>query len=190
MSREIIQIVGNPGSGKTELAKHLCENYDLYYIRPSAIIKAYADARDLHLVSRNDFLDAHLKMEDEFGSDYVSTQILQSTDKPLCVDGIRPLKQFQTLKEAGALSIALWCPLGVRYARAVSRGDEKDSQTLAQFAQAEAAEYNSGIPPYPATIAVMHLADYAIDSSQPFQVVASTATELVEAHTNLRPKTN
>ena len=182
MERLIVSLAGNPASGKTDVAKHLEDAYGFTTVRPSGLIRAYAENRGIPLRERRDYSQTFNDMIAEEGSDKIVEQMLDSTDGNLCVDGERLPQHIMRLRKHGAVVIALWCPIQTRYERAMERADERDKVTFEEFKADEASEYQSTEPPGISTLTVMQMADYHLDGSKEPRVVQAAVEDIVELH--------
>jgi dephospho-CoA kinase len=164
----IVALIGNPGSGKSNAAKHLEQSYGFTVVRPSGIIRSYAQERGLLLNERRDYIRAHQQMLAEHGETHVVDSIATLDSSRLCIDGERIPKNIERLRLLGAKvsTIALWCPIETRHQRALSRGGTRDKQDIQAFASDEAEEYQSTEAPYTSVMTVMQMADHHVDASQ------------------------
>ncbi|HMS49916.1 MAG TPA: AAA family ATPase [Candidatus Saccharibacteria bacterium] len=167
----ILQVVGNPGAGKSEVCKHLADTYGFETILVSDLIRSYAARRRLPLHDRNDYKIAHTHMRHELGDDFVPETILATDSKRIAVDGIRVPRHVQTLRQHGSLTIALWCPVQIRYLRTLDRDQGLDKTDFEAFQADERAEYQNDDPFVQSTLEVMQGADYHIDAAGELAVV-------------------
>lgn len=177
--RLILQVVGSPGAGKGEVCRHLSDAYGFETVLISDLIRSYAAQRRLPLHDRNDYKIAHTHMRYELGDDFIPKTILATDSKRVAVDGIRVPRHVDTLRQHGALTIALWCPIEVRYLRTLDRDRGLDKTDFEAFQADEAAEYQNDDPLVQSTRVVMQEADYHVDSSKELAVVLGKVDEIV-----------
>lgn len=175
----ILQVVGNPGAGKSEVCKHLADTYGFETILVSDLIRSYAARRRLPLHDRNDYKIAHTHMRYELGDDFVPETILATDSKRIAVDGMRVPRHAETLRQHGALTMALWCPVQIRHLRTVDREQGLDKADLDAFKADELAEYENDDPLVQSTLAVMQGADYHINTAGELAVVLGKVDERV-----------
>lgn len=181
MGRLFISLAGNPSAGKSELAQHLQCTYGFAAIRPSNLIKRFADQNGNLLRERKDYIANHLQMIETYGPDYVVDIIVGVPSDLVCIDGERIVRHIEELRrKVGVKVLALWCPQEIRYARSLSRGADRDKTSLRAFAQDEAQEYQSPEPPYASVMTVMQMADYHLDASKPQTELHASADKIVE----------
>jgi dephospho-CoA kinase len=179
MSRKtIVEFVGQPGSGKSELCRHL-EARGFATILYSDLIREYALPRDIELKSRRDYSNVRGQMLRELGHSAFIDPVINAPSQLVNVDGVRTLNLMEHLQRHGAVPIALHCPLETRYERAVLRGRELDKPSLEAFAQDEAEEYYGETRDDAATVSCMEAADYHIDSSRPLAEVKYDVDRIV-----------
>lgn len=181
MNKEVVlSLSGNPCNGKSTAAAHLAEVYGFEIVRPSDMIRAFAHDNNLCLDERNDYINAHNIMLDEFGEDYVVNTMIDSPGNRLCIDGERIPRHIERLQGLGARVMAFWCPLEARYQRSVKRGEQRDKSQLQAFSEDESREYQSVNRPYTSVMTVMQMANFHIDASQPLErVLASVDSHVI-----------
>jgi cytidylate kinase len=173
-------LAGNPGSGKSETAQHLADQYDFEVYRPSGLIRAYAESHNMPLYERRDYIAAHLQMLDEHGQNYVVETMSAIPADRVCVAGERVMQHVEGMRKYGAKVMALWCPLSIRHQRCLKRGEIKDKLDIQAFFEDEAREYQSKEPPYPRVLDLMQTADYFIDASRPLDEMLTAVDSYVE----------
>lgn len=175
----ILQVVGNPGAGKSEVCKHLADTYDFETILISDLIRNYAARRRLPLHDRNDYKIAHTHMRHELGDDFIPETILATDSKRIAVDGIRVPRHVETLRQHGALTIALWCPIQIRYLRTLNRDQGLDKSDFEAFQADERAEYENTDPLVQSTLTVMNGADHHINAAADIAVVLDKIDQVI-----------
>lgn len=165
----ILQVTGEADAGKTEVCRHLSEQYGFSVVLISDMIRGFAQSKGINLGPRKDYLAAHRQMKDEQGVDIVARTILAEPSAIICVDGIRVVNDVVRVKEApGVVSklIALHCPPEIRFERALTRQSPLDSLTYEEFCAADLTDAYNPDPERQNTHAVMEMADYHVDSSR------------------------
>ncbi|MEO8863292.1 MAG: hypothetical protein ABI354_03150 [Candidatus Saccharimonadales bacterium] len=178
-----VVLVGNPSSGKTELARHMVKTRGFYAISGSAILKSVASERGVRLSKREDFDSFHKLIRSEYGLGFMAGIVLGAhCDRPM-FDGLRNISDYDRFRQAGANIIALWSPIENRYQNDCHRAIENGEipSTYEQFRQAEAPEYDSPDPNGLHVMRIMQLADYHIDASQPLEAVVTQVTALIDS---------
>jgi hypothetical protein len=74
----------------------------------------------------------------EFGPSHLIDMVMKTPYDKLCVDGLRSMNYIGVLREAGAVMIALTCPVRVRYDRGLQLSDRaKYPDSLKAFIENE-----------------------------------------------------
>jgi len=171
MNRNIVPIVGEAGAGKTSLSAYLVHKYGSAQVRVSGLIEDYAAKCQIELDNREDYLFVHRKMKEEQGPSIISDSILKIPGELLVVDGLRVPNDMDRLRNAGAgvitSVIALNCPFDVRLERIQDRSRTLVPITREQLIEDDQRDAYNPDPEYQNTRAVMHDADYHIDSARP-----------------------
>lgn len=159
----VIGLVGHIGSGKTSVSKYLQDNYGAKEYRFSQILmdildRLYLPHERAHLQNLGKSLRA------ELGKDVIVNAFKYDLEKDqsemLIVDGIRYENEVEMLKEKGGQLIFITASPGVRYERAVARGEKGEAEiTFEQFLESEKAETEKHIE------MIEDSADYIIDNS-------------------------
>ncbi len=178
MSREIVQLVGLPGSGKTELSKYISDTYGFTPILVSDFIRNWAHICGVELSKRKDYMDTHAQMLSDLGKFAVTEAILDSPSDRICVDGLRVPAHSEFLHTYGPI-IALDCPIDIRYQRMKLRKGPLDKVSLDEVLRDEELESHNNDPFSQNTQAVMELADFHIDSSQPLPWVTNAVDKFM-----------
>lgn len=177
--RLIIQIAGAARAGKSEVAKHLAEEYDFSVVLISDIIRAYADMREIILAQRDSYLRAFKHMKADLGSDIVASTVLEADGRRICVDGNRVPADVERLRQVGAKLLALDCPVEVRFERAQRLQSPLDRRSLEEFMADDAAESSSRNPELQNLRAVIGMADFRVDSSRSLDQVTQDIDRIV-----------
>lgn len=170
MEKLYLYLAGNPNSGKTETSAHLARTFGFAIFKPSDLIRKYASEHSLPLNERRDYIDAHLRMIEEHGEGYIAERALGVAGEKVVIDGERiqgNLNRLRTVLGVQVVGIALWCPIRIRYQRAMERRELRDKVSFQDFAKDEAEEYQNHNPPYTSVMTVMQMADHYVDASGP-----------------------
>ena len=172
-----INLIGQAGSGKSTISQHLAEHFGFEIFRPSDVIREYAQARDIALKRRQDYVDVHQAMMDE-DPDMIVRPVLQSPAARLCIDGLRVPHHAEILqRQVGMVTLALACPVETRFDRVYNASEwrryreESQVKTLEEFTADEAADNDNTDPLLPNVVTIMRMAGTTIDASQPLEVV-------------------
>lgn len=163
MKRLILGLAGNPGSGKTALAKYLEERYGFYHFEGSTGIREAAEKMGVALKSREDYSNFHTRLQKEFGKDVLAKTLLARQEDRVVFAGLRSPHNAQALQEAGGLIIGLACPLDVCFSR---QSKETDFEAFRQTVESERHSqdgYGANLQP------VLDMADITLDTSQPLE---------------------
>lgn len=163
----ILQMTGQPGSGKSESCRFLSEQYAFETVVVSDLIRDYATQRGLELARRKDYKPAHAQMIAELGEYAIVDSIVSSPSDLICVDGIRvPAHSIKLRNNFDSKIFALHCPSGVRFVRnQVRNRATEEGLSYAEFLAEERQENRSNDPFVQVTLTVMEMADFNIDSS-------------------------
>src|SRR5580658_6513506 len=104
----IVQILGLPGSGKSE-ACHYLNKYGFSTILISDLIRKFAAQHNIELIDRKDYSRTRDLMLKTLGSDTITKTVLNAPSRLVCVDGIRVPRLMHDLSRHGAISIAFYC---------------------------------------------------------------------------------
>ncbi len=182
MTKKILQIVGEQGSGKTEICSHLNRVYGLSILKISDLIVDFANDRGISLERRSDYKAAHSTMIRESGAYSIPDAILDNPNETLIIDGLRVPEHSTRLKETSQSKIlALICSQELRLERVMSRQRGIDGLTKEDFMQNEVDEVDSGVEFGLNMPLIISGADYSIDSSRELEVVKLEAEKAVEA---------
>jgi len=138
MTKTIIYLIGEGGSGKTSAATHLQQKYGFTSYAFGMIIRDYAQANGITLRKRADYAKTHAEILEKYGWDYVPRMALSSSAELICIDDVRARKYAELIERAGGVSIAFDCPVEVRFAHTLNHPDTaKYPATLHAFVQNE-----------------------------------------------------
>lgn len=168
MNRLFLQVTGQPGSGKSESCRFLSDNYGFETVLVSDLIRDFAHRRGLELTRRSDYKPAHAQMIAELGEYTIVDTIISTSADLVCVDGIRvPAHSTRLRSRFGSKILALHCPPEIRFDRNQqrSRATEKGI-SFSEFLAEERQEDRSDDPFVQATLTVMEMADFTVDSSR------------------------
>jgi hypothetical protein len=175
-----INIIGHAGSGKSAVCEHLANKYGYVIYRPSDLIREQAPRFGIELKSRKDYVRCHELLIAE-NPDAMIQPVLDSASPLICVDGMRSVYGAEKLRQGGMHIIALDGDAALRYGRVVSSGrnGHRKPPSFEAFVADEQADKSSD-PHLPNTQAVMDMADYHVDISQPLDDVLRALDKIVE----------
>lgn len=171
----VIVIVGYPGCGKS-YACQLLAHEGFYVHRPSDVLRTYAKAHGLELKGRQDYIDAHHRLNQENPLAIVEP-VIASAQSKICIDGLRAPVLLDTLRQEldHVRVVALDCPIEERFRRTRAdalRSGHRARATLEDFQADELPDYINPDRNLPNMQEMMSRADYTIDASQPPSEVA------------------
>ncbi len=171
IEKRVVNFIGHPGSGKSQLCKYAARVWGAETVRPSGIIEAYAAVRGIDLSSREEYMACRDRMAKEDDAAFVAP-VVQSGSSILVIDGLRVPAEVDRLRNSSAINklavIALHCPIEERYLGVMEHFEERgsrDRSTLEAFRADEAGDYynpdrNSG-----SVLTVMREADFHVTST-------------------------
>lgn len=177
--RLVVQIAGPARSGKSEISRHLAENYDFSVVLISDIIRAYADMQGLILSHRASYLETFKDMKQDLGNDVVADVVLEASGTRICTDGNRVPADVKRLRCYPGVVIALDCPPEIRFERAQELHSPLDKLNFEDFVQDDLAESTGSNPELQMLDSVVAEADYNIDSSRSLQDVLQDVDKIV-----------
>jgi dephospho-CoA kinase len=188
MNRTVLQITGEARAGKSEVCRYLNEAYDFTTILVSDIIRKFAREHDIVLGRRPDYLLAHNKMKEAWGTGIVADTILGNPAERIVVDGIRVPNDSMRLREAvGSKVLALHCPVEVRYQRALALSTAIDPPSFEAFVEDDLTDAYNPDMELQNTDYMMQHADYHLDTDRPFADVLRDVDGIVLPLLNDRP---
>jgi len=179
----VVPVIGLPFSGKSEVCRHLAgQGFEVF--TPSRIIRAFAESSKLPLQSRQDYLDAHLLMN-QTDPIAIIRPVLESTAEKICIDGLRSPFLLEELRRhiSRVEAVALPCPIEVRWQRAQASGNQRAAyrrqSSLEDFRSAEEPEYRNPNRNMPNMLEMLEIADHSIDASQPSDAVLAALDSII-----------
>lgn len=172
--RIIIGIAGNPGSGKTAIAKYLAAKYGFFHFEGSDYLRQVATARNVELKTRKDYSGFHRLLQQENGLSVLADYLLSREETKLVFSGIRSIYNAQKIKDNGGIIIALEAPIEVRFAR-IDHSGLKYEKDLDNFKKNEESQYASTDHLGADLSATMKLADITLDTNKP---IGETSQEI------------
>ena len=151
MSKIIIGLVGETGSGKDTVAHYLKRRYDVQLLRFSLPLKKTLDLF-FNKSSKKDQSWLYSIFKERFGEDVLHQGVkryVEQHDGLMCVNGMRMMKDFDFIKSfENSYIIYVTAPQELRWKRVVGRGEKSDDQqSLEEFKKFEAeAETEKNIP--------------------------------------------
>ena len=183
----VVQLTGQPDSGKTEVANHLHVMHGFEVVRPSDFIRRYARQHGVVLGERKDFAQVHKEMLRELGRRSLSRMLLATPSERVCVDGMRVPGHAENIRSAApGILLGLDCRLEDRFERSKSRQSPLDKPNIEEFLADEQAEYRSLDPYEISTLTVMEMADYRLRTDKSLQQVCADVDEIVVPLLNTR----
>lgn len=174
MAKIILGLIGNPGSGKTALARYLADVHNFYHFEGSEGLRQLADEEDVDLATRTDYSDFHRRMQQERGKTILADLFLKHSEDELVFAGLRSTYNAHKLQAAGGKIIALQAPVDVRFAR-IDHTGLKYEETLETFKKSEEEQLVSSDGLGADLANTIELADYTLDTSKLF---AETVQEI------------
>jgi len=180
----VVNVIGFPACGKSSVCKHLAER-GFFVQRPSDVIRAFAAKHNMVLTAREDYIAAHLALNQE-NPIAIIEPVLQSSETRICLDGLRsPFLLDRLLQEPfKTVTIALDCPVEIRYQRMrdddARKGTHRAPATFEAFIADEQADYYNPDPNVANMGTMMKRADYTIDASKDAETVQRAVDEIVD----------
>jgi len=151
MSKIIIGLVGETGSGKDTVAHYLKRRYDVQLLRFSLPLKKTLDLF-FNKSSKEDQSWLYSTFKDRFGEDVLHQGVkryVEQHDGLMCVNGMRMMKDLDFIRSfKNNYIMYVTADQKLRWERVVGRGEKSDdNQTLEQFKEFETtAETEKNIP--------------------------------------------
>lgn len=175
----IIGLAGGPGTGKSEVAKHLKNAMGFTVFEGSDHIKTTAAAEGITLQTRQDYDAFHRKKQQEFGLTWLSDTALALDAQRIVFSGLRTRPNALKLRFAGGFIVALQCPPEVCIAR-MDPKNPKNAKTVEEYMQ-QLNEQESSTEEGAHALWVAANADYTLDTSRPLVEVTKQVEELVHS---------
>ena len=177
--RLIIGLAGGPGTGKSEVAKHLKDTMGFTVFEGSEYIKSTATAQGITLQTRQDYDEFHRKKQQEFGLTWLSDTALAIDAQRIVFSGLRTRPNALKLRSAGGFIIALQCPPEVCISR-MDPKNPKNAKTVEEYVQ-QLHEQESKTDLGAHALWVAEHADYTVDAARPLEVVTKQVEALVRS---------
>lgn len=182
MKKIVINIVGEPGAGKSRICHDLQEKLGFEIYSPSSVLKEYAREHNITLTGRKDYVACHAALITK-DKEAIIRPVLESESQYICLDGMRAPASFTELREQlNAKLINLDCPPAVRLARIQAdtgrAGHRMVPSIESLLADEHPDEYNPN-PYLPNMIEMRRIADYTIDASKSYDEVYSEIVRVI-----------
>jgi adenylate kinase family enzyme len=177
--RLIVGLVGNPGSGKSTIARHLANKHGFYHFEGSDYLRAEAKRRGVDLQTRNDYSEFHRSLQLEHGASVAAKYMLALPGERLVFSGLRSTQNARELQAAGGIIIALQAPVETRYAR-TTHDQLKSQPTLEEFKAVEDAQLVSRDRLGADVLSTMEIADITMNVARPLDEVLDEIDTIIE----------
>jgi dephospho-CoA kinase len=130
--KHIVNVISQPGGGKTTAASIANIEFGYELVRPSAIIEQYAKSTLTQLNTRSDYLRVYKEMR-SVNPDIFVSQAQESSSSRVAYDGLRVPVDISRLRIIGNyLTVAVLCPPHMRFANINKR---REIQCLAPLSR-------------------------------------------------------
>ena len=178
----IIGITGTDGSGKGTVVEYLVNEKGFEHFSARALLIEEIEKRGLP-VDRNQMRLMANELRATHGNDYVVKFYLEragnASGRNIIIESIRALAEAETLKQAGAILLAVDADQKLRYERVQGRRSETDKVTFEQFQEHEALEMNDPDPHGMQKAKVIEMADYVIQNNGTFDELKEKIDEVL-----------
>jgi dephospho-CoA kinase len=181
MSKRLaIALVGDPGSGKTTLARYLEQEHDFFYFEGSEYLRLMAKEWRVKLKTRDDYSNFHRQLQLEFGPTVIADYILARPEERITFAGMRSTQNAQKIQSEGGVIVALYAPIEVRFGRRQPEG-LKHETTLDAYRQSEEAQHASPDHLGADLQATMDMANITLDTSKPIEQTYRELSKIVNS---------
>lgn len=175
-----IALVGDPGSGKTTLARYLEQKHGFFYFEGSDYLRLMAAERNIKLKTRDDYSNFHRQLQLEFGPTVIADYILARPEERITFAGMRSTQNAKKFQSKGGIVVALHAPIEVRFGRR-SPSELKHETTLEDFRRVEIAQHASPDHLGADLQATMNMADIILDTSKPIKQTYRELSKIVDS---------
>lgn len=181
MSRRLVfGLTGYPKTGKTTVANYLEQTHGFKTFEGSSLIKAHAANEGITLSKREDYGLHHKRMQQLLGATCLTDVMLLDPAERVLQTGLRAKLNFECIKRANGLVIALASPVKLCVER-TDFSDPKNAKSEDEYVAAmkfEESQTGSGLQ----TSWCIENADHVLDTSKPLQETFAELDEIVVAH--------
>lgn len=165
LSRIIIGLVGQQGSGKDTVANYIAKQYGFTHVSTGDLIRSYMIANGLGPTTRDRIQATITRLRKTKGPDVLIGLSLENPAQRLVLSGLRHPAEGDRIRSLGGVIVAVLVDQRTRYNRAKDRGRVGDSIDFAAFRHLEDAENEKADPTVFNINALIEAANYRIPNN-------------------------
>jgi dephospho-CoA kinase len=176
-SKKLTAITGYPGTGKTELAKHMDEKFGFHVVEGSDVLKAMA-IKDGEVLTTRDTYERYFKRRQlQYGMAWLTDYALRQPFDRIHHAAIRTRYDVDATHEYGGIVVALVCPPEICIDR-IDTSNPKNPKTIEEYDEHVGWQNSTDDFGSHTQWSIDH-ADFTLDTSKPLEATLAELDGIV-----------
>lgn len=177
LSKKLTAITGYPGTGKTELARHLNERFGFHVVEGSDVLKAAAKVEGEVLSTRDTYERYFKRQQERLGMAWLTDYALQQPYDRVHHAALRTKYDVEATHRNGGILVALVCPPEICLKR-MDTTNPKNPKTIEEYEEHRSWQNSTTEFGSHTQWSIDH-ADFTLDTSKPIQETVAELDEVV-----------